>query len=133
LPKNGTRISGFPVGTPSNYVRQSFALDETPDIVIHLWTNRQQRKQVAYVEFRGKATKLYEYLLARKQETDDQIEGDILWDSPGRGCFSIEEAEVAFNDRSDWPIQHSWFCEELEDIVQTLRKALIEFNSTIQA
>ena len=61
------------------------------------------------------------------------LEGDIVWDSPGRGCFSVEEEEIAFNDRTDWPIQHAWFCEELKNIVQTLRKAMVEFNSLTQA
>ena len=115
---------GLSIETLSSSVRLSLPLVESGEIFVHLWTNRQQRKQVAYVEFRGKAHKLYEYLLSHKQETDDLIEGDIVWDSPGRGCFSVEEEEIAFNDRTDWPIQHAWFCEELEDIVLAIRKAI---------
>lgn len=67
-----------------------------------------------YVRFEGAAgIEICSRLQAKAKEIDDLIEGDLVWDWPGRTCFAVCEEEVDFSDRHDWEIQHAWFCEEL--------------------
>jgi hypothetical protein len=122
--KEWNNALGISLGDPSTGVSQLIPLNVEGTVIAHLWTNKQQRRQVAFVEFKRKAIRLYDFMVSQKQLVDDMVEGDIIWDSPWRGCFCVVEDDVSFADKSDWPVQHSWFCEELEDMVLAVRKGM---------
>jgi len=124
---------GLDIKTLSNSVNLSLPLVANGEVTANLWTNRQQRKQVVYVEFKGKALKIFEQLRNRKQNLDDAIEGDLLWETPVRNSFSVEEDEIDFNDRVDWPIQHAWFYEELSDIIEALKPELALYDDSAES
>jgi hypothetical protein len=123
---------GLIIPSTSNSVAQAIPLNEDGSIVANLWMNRKHSKLVAYIEFRRNVLELYNFMQNRKCEVDDMVEGDILWDEPQKGTFCVREDDVPLNDRDDWPLQHSWFYEELEDLVLAVRKWKQEFDNPVQ-
>ena len=84
------------------------------------YENEELRVDLAFSSDRAKA--IFLALEQKANEIEKDYGSELIWYKPEEGRYRIQIArKVVLRDESDWPNQHQWLMENLEQMVKVFR------------